>query len=293
MKRITLLVLLSLMLTLTACRGGATAVAPLEPEELQTLVAGTLTAAAVELGQTMTAAVTATFTPTVTYTATLPPTEVPTSAPVTVTVNGNVHCRKGASTTFPSITIIPAGSVVEVVARNPANDFFYVRAAESPTGACWIWGQYATLNGDGSALPVFTPVPTPLPTATNTPPPTAVFTAQFTGLTACPSAPDTGGKLAANFLITNTGALTLQSIRIRGTNLIEHSSNAFTWWSGGEKHAVKSEIVKGDSMTVSTCSPGGFTSDPKGIVISAEVTICTNDDLKGACSSQSLVFTPN
>ena len=240
MKRITLLILLSLMLTLTACRGGATAVAPLEPEELQTLVAGTLTAAAVELGQTMTAAVTATFTPTVTYTATLPPTEVPTSAPVTVTINGNVHCRKGASTTFPSITIIPAGSVVEVVARNPANDFFYVRAAESPTGACWIWGQYATLNGDGSALPVFTPVPTPLPTATNTPPPTAVFTAQFTGLTACPSA--TGG-LAANFLITNTGALTLQSIRIRGTNLDDHSSNAFTWWSGGEKHAVKSEIV--------------------------------------------------
>lgn len=290
MKRITLLVLISVLLTATACSGNATQVAPLEAEDLQTLVAGTLTAAAVELGQTMTAAVTATFTPTITFTATLPPTQAPTTAPVTLTTNGNVHCRKGASTTFPSITIIPAGTVVEVIARNPGNDFFYVRAAESETGACWIWGQYASLNGDSNTLPVFTPVPTPLPTATNTPPPTAVFTAQFTGLTACTTAP--GSDLAANFLITNTGALTLQSVRIKSSALNEHSSNSFRWWSGGGLYAVKSEIAKGDSMTVSTCDPGGFKSDPKGSEITAEITICTLDDLKGACGTQTVVFKP-
>lgn len=290
MKRITLLVLISILLTATACSGNATQAAPLEAEDLQTLVAGTLTAAAVELGQTMTAAVTATFTPTITFTATLPPTQAPTTAPVTLTTNGNVHCRKGASTTFPSITIIPAGTVVEVIARNPGNDFFYVRAAESETGACWIWGQYASLNGDSNTLPVFTPVPTPLPTATNTPPPTAVFTAQFTGLTAC----NEGGKpYAANFLITNTGALTLQSIRINATDMEKHSSNSFTRWSGGAVHSVMAEIPSGSSMTVSTCKPGGFSSSPSGKNITAEITICTLDDLKGACSSQSLLFIPD
>jgi len=290
MKRITLLVLISILLTATACSGNATQVAPLEAEDLQTLVAGTLTAAAVELGQTMTAAVTATFTPTITFTATLPPTQAPTTAPVTLTTNGNVHCRKGASTTFPSITIIPAGTVVEVIARNPGNDFFYVRAAESETGACWIWGQYASLNGDSNTLPVFTPVPTPLPTATNTPPPTAVFTAQYIGYTTCPTA--LGSKLAANFLITNTGALTLQSVRIKSNDLIEHSSNSFRYWSSGVLNSVKSEIAKGDSMTVSTCEPGGFKSNAVGSEVTAEITICTLDDLKGACGTQTVVFKP-
>ena len=289
MKRITLLVLISVLLTATACSGNATQVAPLEAEDLQTLVAGTLTAAAVELGQTMTAAVTATFTPTITYTATLPPTQAPTTAPVTLTTTGNVHCRKGASTTFPSITIIPGGTVVEVIARNPGNDFFYVRAAESETGACWIWGQYATLNGDSNTLPVFTPVPTPLPTATNTPPPTAVFTAKFTGLTDCT---EPGKPFAAHFLITNTGALTLQSIRINATDMDTHVSNSFTHRSGSLVE-VMAEIPSGSSMTVTTCKPGGFGSSPSGKNITAEITICTLDDLKGACSSQSLLFIPD
>ena len=62
MKRISLFfTLISIFtLTITACQGAPTAVAPLEQEDLQTLVAGTLTAAAVEMGQTMTAGVTIT-----------------------------------------------------------------------------------------------------------------------------------------------------------------------------------------------------------------------------------------
>ena len=126
MKRISLfLTLISIFtLAITACQGAPTAVAPLEQEDLQTLVAGTLTAAAVEMGQTMTAGVTitATLAPTMTETATLPPTETPTREVVSVTLSGNTTCRKGASTYFPVITTIPAGSVVEVLARNPALD---------------------------------------------------------------------------------------------------------------------------------------------------------------------------
>jgi hypothetical protein len=296
MKRIPLILTLIsiLMLTLTACQGAPTAVAPLEQEDLQTLVAGTLTAAAVEMGQTMTAGVTvtATIAPTMTETATLPPTETPTKEVVTVTLSGNTNCRKGASTYFPVITSIPAGSVVEVLARNPANDYFFVRAGESETGGCWIWKEFATLTGNIESLAIFTPVPTPLPTATNTPLPGANFTVQFAGLTGC------GAGFAANFNITNTGNNTLQSVRIRNyvsgiNDPFVHSSNAFSQWSGGAKYATLSEIVKGKSMIVSTCEPGGFPSSPSGKDVSAEVTVCLSDDLKGACSTVNLTYKPD
>ncbi len=296
MKRISLFLSLISIFTLaiTACQGAPTAVAPLEQEDLQTLVAGTLTAAAVEMGQTMTAGVTitATLAPTMTETATLPPTETPTREVVSVTLSGNTNCRKGASTYFPVITTIPAGSVVEVLARNPANDYFFVRAGESETGGCWIWKEFASLTGNPDSLAIYTPVPTPLPTATNTPPPGANFNVQFAGLTGC------GTGFAANFNITNTGNNTLQSVRIRNyvsgiSDPFVHTSNAFAQWSGGAKYATLSEIARGSSMIVSTCQPGGFTSSPSGKDITAEVTVCLSDDLKGACSTKSFVYRPD
>lgn len=296
MKRILLLVTLVFipMLTISACQGVPTPVAPLDQQELQTLVAGTLTAAAVEIGQTMTAGVTitATVAPTMTETATLPPTDTPTREVITLTLSGNTNCRKGASTYFPVIVTFPAGSVVEVLARNPGNDYFYVRASESETGGCWIWKEFTSFTGNLESLVIYTPVPTPLPTATNTPPPGANFTAQFVGLTAC------GSGLAANFNITNTGFYTLQSVRI--TNLVSgnptpftHNSNQFTQWSGGAKYATLAELTGGKSMIVSTCDPGGFTIDPSGKEITAEITICLKDDLTGACATQNLVYKPD
>lgn len=293
-KRISLTITLLFIaaFTLSACQGGPTPVAPLEQSDLQTLVAGTLTAAAVEMEQTMTAAVTPTETvaPTLTETATLPPTDTPTKEVVSITLSGNTNCRRGASTYFPVITVIPAGSVVEVIARNPESDYFFVRAAESDTGGCWIWKEFASVTGNLESLAVYTPVPTPLPTATNTPPPGANFTAQFAGLTAC------GTGYAANFNISNTGTSTLQSIRIKITstswNFTFIDNTGFSQWSHGSKYATLAEITSGKSMIVSTC-PGGFDSSPSGQDIKAEITVCLNDNLTGACSTQSLEFKPD
>ena len=155
-KRIflTITLLFIAAFTLSACQGGPTPVAPLEQSDLQTLVAGTLTAAAVEMQQTMTAAVTPTETvaPTMTETATLPPTDTPTKEVVSITLSGNTNCRRGASTYFPVITVIPAGSVVEVIARNPESDYFFVRAAESDTGGCWIDRKSTRLNSSHQSV---------------------------------------------------------------------------------------------------------------------------------------------
>lgn len=282
-------------LLLTSCQGIPTQVEPIPEEDLKTLVAGTLTAVAFNVGQTQTMSVPPTETPTATETV-VPPTEMPTVTPtrelVSLTMNGNTNCRKGASTYFPVITTFSAGSTVEVIAVNPAGDYFFVKAPESETGGCWVWKEFTTLAGSIAALPVYTPIPTPLPTPTNTPPPMALFSVKFAGLTAC------GSGYAANFSITNTGALPLRSIRIR--NFLEgvsdpfvHRSNSFTQWSSGSKYATLSEIGKGVTQIVSTCDPGGFDSNPTGKKISAEITVCPADDLKGSCTTQKLDFTPH
>ncbi len=293
-KRISLTVALLFIaaFTLSACQGGTTPVAPIEQSDLQTLVAGTLTAAAVEMQQTMTAAVTPTETiaPTLTETATLPPTDTPTKEVVSITLSGNTNCRRGASTYFPVITVIPAGSVVEVIARNPESDYFFVRAAESDTGGCWIWKEFASVTGNLESLAVYTPVPTPLPTATNTPPPGANFTAQFAGITAC----ETG--YGAHFNITNTGSSTLQSIRIKIGSLLSFNFNDFAQWSHGGRLDPLAELTSGKSMIVTTCvkgKEGPFDTIPSGQIISAEITVCLNDNLTGACSTQSLEFKPD
>lgn len=293
--KLILIICCILALGVTSCQGLPTQVAPVSEDDLKTLVAGTLTAVAFSAGQTETALVPPTETstptaeplpPTATYTLT------PTTAILTLTLTGSTNCRRGASTYFPNIKTFETGSVVEVIAVNPAGDYFFVKAPEAEAGGCWVWSQFATLSGDAKTLPVYTPVPTPLPTFTHTPPPAPVFTVSYAGLTNC------GGNFAANFSITNTGTMTLQSIRIR--NYLEgvadpfvHQSNSFTQWSAGAKYAVLAEITKGMTMIVSTCQPGEFTSDPTWKTVKSEVVICSMDDLKGTCTTTNLEFIPH
>jgi hypothetical protein len=296
--KLILVICCILVLGITSCQGSPSQVEPIPEDQLKTLVAGTLTAVAIDVAQSQTAAVppTETSTPTETLAPATetsgPPTVTPTREMVTLTMTGATNCRRGTSTYFPVIKTFEAGDVVEVIGINSAGDYYYVKAAESETGGCWVWNQFATLSGNANALAVYTPVPTPLPTATNTPPPVPVYTVTYAGLTAC------GTGWAANFSITNTGSLTLQSIRILNylegvTDPFVHESNDFTQWSGGVKYAVVSEIGKGVTMIVSTCQPGKFDTDPTNKTVQSKITICSRDDLEGACTVTNLEFIPH
>jgi len=120
-----LIIITVLALSLASCQGLPAQVEPIPAEELQTLVAGTLTAVAFSVGQTQTAAVPPTETATPTETVppptetSAPPTITPTRDLVMITLSGDTNCRRGASTIFPLITTFKAGSVVEVYRREP------------------------------------------------------------------------------------------------------------------------------------------------------------------------------
>lgn len=291
MKKASLLISTVLLLSffLSACQNLGGNPTPVDENSFATLVAGTLTAVAAQAQQTLDAVPTETATEA--PTSTPAPTLTPTKEIVKLTINQNTNCRKGASTIFPVEVTLKSGSEVIMLGRNRDNTYYYIQNPEDTTEGCWIWGKYATTTQDIELMPVFTPVPTPLPTSTPTLPPFPQYTAVYSGLTAC------GADFAANFNITNTGNLTMQSIRIilevDGVGTFTHKSNSFTHWSGGAVYLTQNDLTSGESAVVSTCSPGGITSDPTNLDIKAEITICTKEDLGGVCTTQRLNFQPH
>ena len=104
---------------------------------------------------------TATPSPTLTLTPTITSTPTPSTPMVSVSVNTN--CRTGPGDAYDRVGALLVGETAEVLARDPYGQFWYIPNPDRPGGKCWIWGQYATVTGDTSSLPVFTPPPTPTP----------------------------------------------------------------------------------------------------------------------------------
>jgi hypothetical protein len=87
-----------------------------------------------------------------------------------VTVSQNTNCRAGPGQPYTSLGVLTIGQKAKLVGKSVDGEYWII---ENPNGrgTCWLWGNYATVEGDPSRLPVMTPPPPPPPTATFTPPP--------------------------------------------------------------------------------------------------------------------------
>ena len=122
----------------------------------------------VRLHQTATALLpTATPEPsrTPTSTPTLAPTETltATAEPVLVSVSAPTNCRLGPGVRYQRIGTLPIGATAEILAQGSVPNFWYIRHPDRPEDGCWLWGEYAVVEGDSGVLPVFTPPPSPTP----------------------------------------------------------------------------------------------------------------------------------
>ena len=243
---------------------------------------------------TKTPTATATFTPTATQPTSTPSmtptiTLTPTPEGVFLTVSKNTNCRVGHMAIFPAVTTIFVGEQVEVIGRNPENDTYYIHNPNAPNSYCWVWGQYATLTGNQSNLPVFTAQPTP--TATNTPTPVPSFTVSYVSLESC--AP----QYALKFFIRNTGSTTWQSIKISlydssTSTTFVHTSDTFKEYSGCTIGLVQGDLTHGEESYVLNVNTGQFDYNPAGHSFAITFTLCSADGLTGTCASQSINITP-
>lgn len=83
-------------------------------------------------------------------------------------MSSDTDCRTGPSTSFDLIITLSPGVKAELVGKNTGLDYRIINIPGG-SGQCWLWGQYAGVEGNVAGLPEFTAPPTPFPTFTPTP----------------------------------------------------------------------------------------------------------------------------
>ncbi|MEP6896466.1 MAG: hypothetical protein ABI986_12730, partial [Chloroflexota bacterium] len=143
-------------------------------------------------------------------------------------------------------------------------------------------GEYATLAGNLSGMPVFTPPPTPTPVP--------AFEASFSSLDSCA----TSTTWWADLKLVNTGGIAFRSISItlRDTvtdTVLAMSADNFTDNDGCSGSSTRDTLEPGGTRFVSSPT---FAYDPTGHKLRATITVCSNKAISGTCVSQVIEFKP-
>ena len=218
-----------------------------------------------------------TFTPLPTLSPTLVRTS--TSSVPLITVSVDTNCRVGPGIAYDRVGGLLVGETAEVIAKDPTSEYWYIRDSESPTGFCWVWGKYATVIGNTSIIPVFTPPPSP----TSAP----SFEMKFAGVDSCVG-------WWAEIKIKNTGSVTFKSFSLSIRDIaagitLSDFGDGFTDIGGCLTSAITSELDPGDTYTIS--SPA-FASNIIGHKMRVKLTLCTKTGQSGSCVSQTIEFKP-
>jgi hypothetical protein len=226
-----------------------------------------------------------TFTPSLTPTLTF--TLTPNAPMVSVSVQTN--CRSGPGSAYDIVGVFNVGQTSEIVGRSAATNYWIVKLPSNPTLTCTLWGQYATVVGDTSGLPVVNPPPTPTPKFTNTPTPN--FTVSFVDTTSC------SGEYAFQFQVDNTGSITWESIRIiltdnTAASTTTHVLDSFRSYEVCAVESNQLNLEPGEGGHVANVNPGQLSYDPAGHNFTAVFRLCSLDGLAGTCLDKTITFTP-
>ena len=287
---LTLLSVAALLIVSTACAPVPGGITVPDPNFIGTAVVETIVAASTQTAQVIipdtgnqgspTAAQTLTVEPpTFTPTVTLTSTPVFTSTPLVplISVSVATNCRTGPGRVYDRVGALLVGQTAEVYGRDPTGNYWYIRNPNSPSSFCWLWGEYASLVGNISVLPVYTPPPTPTPSPD--------FEASYQGIGKC-----TGWWIELK--LHNNGGLTFSSIsltvRDRDTDVVlSQNSNGFTNIDGCVDSSTSDVIRPGGSRVVS--SPP-FAYSPNGHDMRVTVTLCSGEGQAGICISRVINF---
>jgi hypothetical protein len=99
---------------------------------------------------------TAEFSPTPEFTAT--------PSKVIVTVSANTNCRSGPGADYSIEGALTIGQQAEVVGKSSTTNYWVINNPNGP-GTCWLWGEFATVTGNTTALQEVAAPPTTTPLA--------------------------------------------------------------------------------------------------------------------------------
>ena len=153
----SLLLIFTIIFSLTACNLPSAEQVP-PPSDVQT-------AAALTVQALLTPSLTSTIQP-----ALLPDTPTPTFGPTgTITPTYTVpmlkvleqtNCRTGPGLEYEVLYTYLSWKELEIIGSYPQENYWLVKSTDSPTGNCWLWGEYVEVSGSYWAVPSVTPPPT-------------------------------------------------------------------------------------------------------------------------------------
>ena len=159
-----------LVLAILACNGPFTNPQPPSDIEIQTAAAQTLqaifTPPSEGTTQQSTAAVPTNASSSATATQAGAVTRTPTYSVPMLIVREQTNCRSGPGQDYEILFTYLPGKELEIVGRYEPDNYWLVKAEESPTGNCWLWGEFVELTGSYWAVSSVTPPAT----ATQAPP---------------------------------------------------------------------------------------------------------------------------
>ena len=231
------------------------------------------------------------FTPTITLSPTIPPTGTLSIPMVSVSVDTN--CRTGPGVIYDYLTSLMVGEKAEVVGKyTSVTPTYWIIKKGSTT--CWLWGQYATVEGNTSSLPEKIPPPSPTPTFTATATLTATsvpagpnFNFSFEGISHCSAGDD-----YAIIKWVNSGSVAFESARTE----IRDLDAAATLYGPAQSDAPFGAASPGCGVGNSSLGAGSTayssyyigTPAPAGHHIRITVTICTQNNMLGDCKTNTL-----
>ncbi len=74
-----------------------------------------------------------------------------------LTVRESTNCRAGPGEAYEVVFTYLKGKKLEIVGRYDPGNFWLVKSNESPTGTCWLWGEYADVIGSYWTVSSVTP----------------------------------------------------------------------------------------------------------------------------------------
>jgi hypothetical protein len=205
-------------------------------------------------------------------------TEPPGEPMVSVTVDTN--CRYGPGPDYHIVGALLVGESVKVYGKNDRGDWWYIANSKRPGEFCWIWGQYAQVEGDKAAIAVATPPP-------------VYFTIAYSTHADCEAM---GGVETFGFTVKNIGSLKLES----GTASVVRKSDGHSLMNAGypfegQNHpfrpsicaAGESALASGNQSVISVVAETPVDSTPARVT----VRLCTQDGLGGYCYERTIDFT--
>ena len=84
-------------------------------------------------------------------------TQTPTYSIAMLTVREQTNCRAGPGQNYDILFTYLAGKELEIVGRYDPDNYWLVKAVESPTGTCWLWGEFVEVTGSFSVVPSVMP----------------------------------------------------------------------------------------------------------------------------------------